>query len=87
MAEESGAATDFPVKRQREDEELNNHHNHNHNGVEMEGINDNNSISTNKESEYISTIIPGWFSEISPMWPGGFLIIYIYVSFLGSDCF
>ncbi|KAI8527136.1 hypothetical protein RHMOL_Rhmol12G0052300 [Rhododendron molle] len=68
MAEESGAATDFPVKRQREDEELNN--NHNHNGVEMEGIKDNNSISTNKESEYISSVIPGWFSEISPMWPG-----------------
>ncbi|KAG5520960.1 hypothetical protein RHGRI_033501 [Rhododendron griersonianum] len=70
MAEESGAAIDFPVKRQREDEELNNHHNHNHNGVEMEGINDNNSISTNKESESISSVIPGWFSEISPMWPG-----------------
>lgn len=70
MAEESGAATDFPVKRQREDEELNHHHNHNHNGVEMEGINDNNSISTNKESESISSVIPGWFSEISPMWPG-----------------
>jgi hypothetical protein len=39
----------------------------NHNGVEMEGINDNNH--TNKESEYISSVIPGWFSEISPMWP------------------
>jgi hypothetical protein len=21
----------------------------------------------------ISTVIPGWFSEISPMWPGTFL--------------
>jgi spermidine synthase len=21
-------------------------------------------------SDYISSVIPGWFSEISPMWPG-----------------
>lgn len=23
-----------------------------------------------KESPYISSILPGWFSEISPLWPG-----------------
>ncbi|KAF7123957.1 hypothetical protein RHSIM_Rhsim12G0047600 [Rhododendron simsii] len=85
MAEESGAATDFPVKRQREDEELNN--NHNHNGVEMEGINDNNNISTNKESEYISSVIPGWFSEISPMWPGlRSLVMEADVAIIPSAC-
>ncbi|KAK8615933.1 hypothetical protein V6N13_017503 [Hibiscus sabdariffa] len=61
MAEESGApvsCADLPVKRPREEEE---------NGVssvamEMEG-------DTNK-ADGISSVIPGWFSEISPMWPG-----------------
>lgn len=22
----------------------------------------------------MSAVIPGWFSEINPMWPGGFLV-------------
>ncbi|KAJ0037382.1 hypothetical protein Pint_23014 [Pistacia integerrima] len=30
----------------------------------------NGSISMETESNYISSVIPGWFSEISPMWPG-----------------
>lgn len=34
--------------------------------VEMEGANNNN----------ISRVISGWFSEISPMWPG--IIFYMY---------
>ncbi|TYH25494.1 hypothetical protein ES288_A03G173500v1 [Gossypium darwinii] len=69
MAEESGApvsCADLPVKRPREDEE---------NGVssaaaavamEMEADTNN----TSKEADGISSVIPGWFSEISPMWPG-----------------
>ncbi|XVF02433.1 hypothetical protein REPUB_Repub04eG0175100 [Reevesia pubescens] len=64
MAEESGAPAscmDLPVKRPREDEE---------NGVsaamETEGDINNNF----KEGDGISSVIPGWFSEISPMWPG-----------------
>lgn len=71
MAEESGApvsCADLPVKRPREDEE---------NGVssaaaavamEMEADTNN----TSKEADGISSVIPGWFSEISPMWPGSF---------------
>ena len=27
----------------------------------------------NGVSGCMSTVIPGWFSEINPMWPGGFL--------------
>ncbi|KAH1098328.1 hypothetical protein J1N35_015249 [Gossypium stocksii] len=69
MAEEGGApvsCADLPVKRPREDEE---------NGVssaaaavamEMEADANN----TSKEADGISSVIPGWFSEISPMWPG-----------------
>ncbi|KAK4779972.1 hypothetical protein SAY87_016078 [Trapa incisa] len=60
MADESGvAAADLPMKRPREEEE---------NGstaaatMEVEG--------GSKEPSFISSVIPGWFSEISPMWPG-----------------
>ncbi|XWS22577.1 hypothetical protein CRYUN_Cryun29cG0048500 [Craigia yunnanensis] len=68
MAEECGAPVscmDLPVKRPREEE----------NGVsaaaamEMEGDNDNISNHV-KEADGISSVIAGWFSEISPMWPG-----------------
>ncbi|XP_050375344.1 spermidine synthase 1 [Argentina anserina] len=50
---------DFPVKRAREEEE---------NGgsaaaAAME-------TETGKEPDCISGVMPGWFSEISPMWPG-----------------
>ncbi|XVE92449.1 hypothetical protein REPUB_Repub01dG0098300 [Reevesia pubescens] len=68
MAEESGApvsCSDLPIKRRREDEE---------NGVSaaaMETEGDTNNTSNNvKEADGISSVIPGWFSEISPMWPG-----------------
>ncbi|KAJ8773864.1 hypothetical protein K2173_008327 [Erythroxylum novogranatense] len=59
MAEDGAVCCDFPVKRAREDEE---------NGVSAttETMETENSIS----SQYISTVIPGWFSEISSMWPG-----------------
>ncbi|PSS28637.1 Spermidine synthase [Actinidia chinensis var. chinensis] len=64
MAEESGVAsscTDFQAKRLREDE----------NGVSVSSVSvEMEDINNNNESEYISSVIPGWFSEISPMWPG-----------------
>ncbi|XP_031401904.1 spermidine synthase [Punica granatum] len=58
MAEESGVvAADLPVKRPREEEA---------DGaaatMEVDGA--------GKEPNCISAVIPGWFSEISPMWPG-----------------
>ncbi|KAK4788133.1 hypothetical protein SAY86_019452 [Trapa natans] len=57
MAEESGVtAADLPVKRPREEEE---------NGANMEV-----DAASSKEPSCISSVIPGWFSEISPMWPG-----------------
>ena len=63
MAEESVVgSTDVHVKRPREEEE--------ENGVssvsmEVEGSN------KEQQPDCISAVIPGWFSEISPMWPGG----------------
>lgn len=55
-AEESVVeSTDFPVKRQRENEE---------NGV---SVTDGTNVP-----QGLSAVIPGWFSEISPMWPGSF---------------
>ncbi|CAL0314056.1 unnamed protein product [Lupinus luteus] len=51
-AEESVVNTiDFPVKRQKENEE-------------------NGAVSVSNDPNGISAVIPGWFSEISPMWPG-----------------
>lgn len=71
MAEETVSSTDFPVKKPREEEE---------NGVvavtasmEVEGYQDPNGISA---------VIPGWFSEISPMWPGGVFFLFFSKSFL-----
>ncbi|KAH9773366.1 spermidine synthase 1 [Citrus sinensis] len=58
----SAAATDFPLKRPRDDGEK--EANNNNNGsVLME-------MDSNKQPDCISSVIPGWFSEISPMWPG-----------------
>lgn len=54
MAEES---VDVPVKRPREEEE---------NGVSTSAV----GMETEGNPDYISSVIPGWFSEISPMWPG-----------------
>lgn len=70
MAEESvviAVPTDLPIKRPREGEE---------NGAVSALTEENNSNNTtinnsDKDSEFnISAVIPGWFSEISPMWPG-----------------
>ncbi|KAK4261298.1 hypothetical protein QN277_004317 [Acacia crassicarpa] len=48
-------STDLPVKRQREDGE---------NGVSAS------TLSMEADGNGVSAVIPGWFSEISPMWPG-----------------
>lgn len=53
--------TELPLKRAREEEELNN-------GAGMADSVDKNGAD--KQQGYISSVIPGWFSEISPMWPG-----------------
>ncbi|KAL2906407.1 Spermidine synthase 1 [Bienertia sinuspersici] len=65
MATEEGIVSsciDLPVKRAREEEE---------NMSEKIG-NGISSVSTEAQDKPnpISSIIPGWFSEISPMWPG-----------------
>ncbi|KAJ7943624.1 Spermidine synthase [Quillaja saponaria] len=60
MAEENVVGfTDLPVRKKREEEE---------NGIYASTV----SIETdgNKEPDCISAVIPGWFSEISSMWPG-----------------
>ena len=32
------------------------------------------------ESDGISSVIPGWFSEISQMWPGEFFFLFFRVA-------
>lgn len=49
-------STDSPLKRPREDE--------------VNGVSD--TLSKESLPNGLSTVIPGWFSEISPMWPGSF---------------
>ncbi|PQM40957.1 spermidine synthase [Prunus yedoensis var. nudiflora] len=61
MAEEIVAGSaDFPLKRSREEEE---------NGVYAAST-VSLETDTGKEADGVSAVIPGWFSEISPMWPG-----------------
>lgn len=68
MAEEGVAVSnDVPVKRPREDGE--NVPSPTTVVMETEGNAENN----NSNNDHISSVIPGWFSEISPMWPGMFL--------------
>ncbi|KAJ8547796.1 hypothetical protein K7X08_021032 [Anisodus acutangulus] len=56
--------TELPLKRPREEKEE-------EKSVEMEVTNNSNGCTNNeKESPYISSVLPGWFSEISPLWPG-----------------
>ncbi|KAL2559732.1 Spermidine synthase 2 [Forsythia ovata] len=61
MAEQTHL-TELPVKRSRLEEPEEN------GGVSVK-MEDNNGTAV-APAECISTIIPGWFSEISPMWPG-----------------
>lgn len=64
MAEASGAAAsaDLPVKRPREDEVADEN--------KENGVSVSMEMEDNKLPDCISSVIPGWFSEISPMWPG-----------------
>ncbi|XP_057774622.1 spermidine synthase 1 isoform X2 [Salvia miltiorrhiza] len=63
MAEAAAqSAGELPVKRPREEEEVEN------GGVSVE-MEANNGAAT-ELPECMSSVIPGWFSEISPMWPG-----------------
>ncbi|KAI3467505.1 hypothetical protein Pfo_024168 [Paulownia fortunei] len=57
MAEGARSVSELPVKRPREEEAAN---------VEMEV----NNGGVTELPECMSSVIPGWFSEISPMWPG-----------------
>ncbi|KAK9277260.1 hypothetical protein L1049_006799 [Liquidambar formosana] len=69
MAEQSGAAAAAcgcaAVKRPREDEVASEN---NQNGVSASSV--PMEVEQGKELDCISSVIPGWFSEISPMWPG-----------------
>ncbi|KAK6922167.1 hypothetical protein RJ641_012674 [Dillenia turbinata] len=56
------AAEESEVKRPREEEK-----NNNENGVTVSMETEENSTT---KPDCISSVIPGWFSEISPMWPG-----------------
>lgn len=70
MAEAAQSAGELPVKRPREEEEEEN------GGVSVE-MEVNNGGST-ALPESMSSVIPGWFSEISPMWPGDFLEMFVF---------
>ncbi|XP_059316541.1 spermidine synthase 1 [Lycium ferocissimum] len=52
--------TELPLKRPREEE------------MEVGNNNSSNGCNKNEKEEcpYISSVLPGWFSEISPLWPG-----------------
>lgn len=61
----AASGVELPVKRQREDGQ-------NGDSVSVEMV-DATNVDGAKEEQCFSSVIPGWFSEISPMWPGGFL--------------
>lgn len=68
MADDSGVTAftgDLPVKRPREEGV---YEENNENGVSASTVSA--EMNDSKEPDYISSVIPGWFSEISPMWPG-----------------
>lgn len=56
-------STDSPLKRQREDE--------------VNGVSD--TLSKEPQPNGLSSVIPGWFSEISPMWPGSISLITFFI--------
>ncbi|KAG2702123.1 hypothetical protein I3843_06G069200 [Carya illinoinensis] len=64
MAEEGvSGSTDSPMKRPREEEEHSN-------GVSASTLSSIELEGNKEQPDCISSVIPGWFSEISPMWPG-----------------
>lgn len=83
MAEDGVAAAvtnDLSMKRPREEdgeEEAN--------GVSVSSIVSMETDGT-KEPNSISTVIPGWFSEISPMWPGGLFSSFSFSTLITFVC-
>lgn len=68
MAEGAQSVSELPVKRPRVEEE--------NGGVSVE-MELNNGGAT-ELPECMSSVIPGWFSEISPMWPGNFVFHHFW---------
>lgn len=66
MAEAAQSAGELPVKRQRGEEEA-------ANGGASAGMEVNNGAAM-ELPESMSSVIPGWFSEMSSMWPGEFVV-------------
>lgn len=64
-------STDFPLKRQREEEDEDQLP---HNGFSE-------TVPKDPQPNGLSSVIPGWFSEISPMWPGSFSLITLLFIF------
>lgn len=71
MAEAAQSAGELPVKRPRVDEEEVN------GGASAEMEVNNGAVEELPES--MSSVIPGWFSEMSPMWPGDFHFDFDFV--------
>lgn len=64
-------SSDLPMKRQREEDEE-------ENGVSAASTvsMDTDTDGATKNPDFNSNVIPGWFSEISPMWPGWFSSLF-----------
>lgn len=62
-AAESMVELESSMKRQRDDEEENN-------GVSVSTMDVEGGDDKDPNGNGVSSVIPGWFSEISPMWPG-----------------
>lgn len=74
-AENAVESTDFPMKRQREEDGEN-------------GVSQNIASTVSKDQPQpngLSAVIPGWFSEISPMWPGLFFYSSLSIPFSSSS--
>ncbi|CAI9781651.1 unnamed protein product [Fraxinus pennsylvanica] len=70
MAEETHLIDELSVKRPQEEEAEEN------GGISVKMEKSNRVAAEVALAECISTIIPGWFSEISPMWPGKFATLF-----------
>lgn len=72
MPEGVQSATDLLLKRPREEE------NQEANSCTAMELNNGGGGAPEELPECISAVIPGWFSEISPMWPGKFSVKYCF---------
>ncbi|XP_042499527.1 spermidine synthase 1 [Macadamia integrifolia] len=70
VASASKVSSDLPFKRPREGEEGETVIDNSENGVSASSLSVEMENGNGKELDCISAVIPGWFSEISPMWPG-----------------